>query len=189
MSQGKYSPNYPHPSSFDGFEFNCFGNVPAKWDMDVAKYTEYDQKTMFPGYDSEGFDSYGYSAFDVDGNYDFGSGVDRNGMTEQDYLVMDPDEFFAKYYQTDQRKFKMTNPIWITVTESEPGDVFEGTQVHWSNCFFSNATRVNISTAIEDGFFDETVTYDIREMTDEEVVRYPEIIAFETYLISQYGEA
>lgn len=98
MSQGKYSPNYPQPSDFDGFEFNCFGNVPAKWDMDVAKYTEFDEKTMFVGYDSEGFDRYGYSAFDADGNYDFGSGVDRNGMTESQYSYMDPDEFFAKYF-------------------------------------------------------------------------------------------
>jgi hypothetical protein len=93
MSQGKYSPNYPHPLSFDGFVFNCYGLLPAKWDMDVAKYTEYDQQTMFGCYDSAGFDRYGYSAFDKDGNYDFGSGVDRNGKIEQDYLFMDSDEF------------------------------------------------------------------------------------------------
>lgn len=100
MSQGKYSPNSPHPSNFDGFKFNCFGNVPAKWDMDVAKYTEYDQKTMYAVYDSEGFDIYGYSAFDADGNYDFGSGVDRNGMTEYQnpYMNIDSDEFFKKYF-------------------------------------------------------------------------------------------
>ena len=43
---------------------------------------------MYGNYDPEGFDMYGYSAFDEDGNYvGSGSGVDRAGYTEDDYLM------------------------------------------------------------------------------------------------------
>lgn len=54
----------------------------------------YNVKTMYGCYDNEGFDSYGYSAFDKNGTYmGIGEGIDRNGLTEQDYLVMDSEEF------------------------------------------------------------------------------------------------
>lgn len=87
MSQGKYSPNLPKGKTY---EFNCYGKTPDAWDV-VA----YDEKTMFGDYDDEGFDRYGYSAFDVNGHYvGPGNGVDRNGYTEYDYLVMDPEDFF-----------------------------------------------------------------------------------------------
>lgn len=96
MSQGKYSPNLPQ-----GFNFilNCFGKVPAPWTKELeASGVKYDEKTMFGNYDDQGFDRYGYSAFDSNGNYaGIGDGVDRNGLTEHDYLVMDSDEY-AEYF-------------------------------------------------------------------------------------------
>lgn len=92
MSRGKYSPNYPKGKEFI---YNCYGEVPAEWSMEVADSgVVYDEKTMFDNYDDEGFDRYGYSAFDSDGNYvGIGSGVDRNGCTEMEYMCMSDDEW------------------------------------------------------------------------------------------------
>jgi hypothetical protein len=92
MSQGKYSPRCPHAR--DGkyeYKFNCYGKIPLAYDhtKDV-----YDEKLQFGNYDDEGFDSYGYSAFDIDGNYmGIGEGVDRLGYTEMDYLSMSEDDY------------------------------------------------------------------------------------------------
>lgn len=79
------------------------------------------------------------------------------------------------------------NPIWITV---DGGDVFAGHQGHWADCFFSNATESAIRDALETNslFPDETCTFEIREMTDEEVAAYPEIIEFREILLKRYGE-
>jgi hypothetical protein len=95
MSQGKYSPVCPHARKAYEYKFNCYKELPAPWTKDVeASGVKYDEKTMFANYDSEGFDSYGYSAFDAQGNYvGIGSGVDRLGYTEYQYLSMDPDDF------------------------------------------------------------------------------------------------
>ena len=92
MSQGKYSPVCPHARD-DKYEykFNCLGQIPPDYDpaLDV-----YDQKVHFGNYDQEGFDSYGYSAFDADGNYvGIGDGIDRLGYTELDYLCMSTDDW------------------------------------------------------------------------------------------------
>jgi hypothetical protein len=88
MGVGKYSPILPHANTGYGFKFNCYGQEPAPWSLELkASGVEYDTKTMFGNYDSEGYDSYGYSCFDVDGEYiGIGDGVDRAGMTESDYL-------------------------------------------------------------------------------------------------------
>ena len=91
MSRGKYSPTVcGRRDPPNAFSFNCYGKVPAE------NVGEYDEKTMFADYDSEGYDRYGYSAFDADGNYRFGGGVDRNGITEDQYLIMS-DEEFSRY--------------------------------------------------------------------------------------------
>jgi hypothetical protein len=91
MSTGKYSPLCPHAneSGWEMFKYNCYGEVPADWNQEVYEDgIEYDEKTMFGDYDSEGFDSYGYSAFDADGEYvGIGDGIDRYGYTEMDYLT------------------------------------------------------------------------------------------------------
>lgn len=89
MSTGKYSPICPHANKGYEFKYNCFGEIPAEWSKE-----NYDEKTMFGDYDAEGFDSYGYSAFDIDGNYvGIGEGIDRCGNTEMDYL-MNPDRYY-----------------------------------------------------------------------------------------------
>lgn len=89
MSRGKYSPNLPRKAEED-FGFNCYKQRPAPWAQ------PYDEKTMFANYDAEGFDSYGYSAFNADGSYaGIGSGVDRNGITEHEYLCMSDEDFEA----------------------------------------------------------------------------------------------
>jgi len=85
MSTGKYSPLCPHANEpgWDVYKFNSYGEIPVEFDSSA-----YDPKTMFDNYDDEGFDSYGYSAFDIDGNYvGHGNGIDRYGYTEMDYLM------------------------------------------------------------------------------------------------------
>ena len=90
MGRGKYSLAYKRwPEGYE-FRFNCYGQEPAEWSQAVQDSgVEYDEKTMFANYDEEGFDSYGYSAFDGDGNYvGIMNGVDREGWTEHDYLTL-----------------------------------------------------------------------------------------------------
>jgi len=91
MSRGKYSPSCPHGNEKYQYVFNCHGKPAVPFDGgDVV----YDQTIHFPNYDSEGFDSYGYSCFNLDGQYvGIGYGIDRLGKTENDYLLMSDDEF------------------------------------------------------------------------------------------------
>lgn len=99
MSRGKYSPCLPHHCTTkfpDDYRFNCYGKEPTPWTLELQEAGGvYDEKTMFGNYDSEGFDRYSYSAFDADGNYCFGSGIDRLGNTENEYLAMSDEDFFA----------------------------------------------------------------------------------------------
>ena len=93
MSRGKYSPSLQKQG--DGlFIFNCYKQVRVPWTHELGKAgVVYDEKTMFGDYDSEGFDRYGYSAFDAQGDYAFCGGVDRLGNTENDYLCMSEEDF------------------------------------------------------------------------------------------------
>jgi hypothetical protein len=91
MSRGKYSIlAYKHWPDGYKYKYNCYGQEPATWNQEVYDSgIPYDEKTMFDGYDEEGYDRYGYSAFDADGNYvGIGDGVDRAGYTESDYLTL-----------------------------------------------------------------------------------------------------
>lgn len=89
MSQGKYSPWCYRNRQVVEYDKNAYGEIPVAWD-----HENYSEKLMFADYDSQGFDSYGYSAFDIDGNYvGIGSGIDRYGRTEYEYLCMDPDDY------------------------------------------------------------------------------------------------
>ena len=94
MSQGKYSPSLPNLGE-ECFVFNCYKQEPTPWTAELqASGVVYDEKSMFGNYDSEGFDRYGYSAFDAEGNYvGIGDGIDRLGYTEFEYLCMDPEDF------------------------------------------------------------------------------------------------
>jgi hypothetical protein len=91
MSTGKYSPLCPHANEpgWDMFKFNCYGETPAAWTLEMHNAgADYDDKTMLDSYDDEGFDGYGYSAFDDNGNFvGHGDGIDRYGYTEMDYLT------------------------------------------------------------------------------------------------------
>jgi hypothetical protein len=97
MSVGKYSPHCPHANTDYEFRFNCYGKEPAPWTPELrAAGVEYDPRTMFADHDSEGYDSYGYSCFDADGEYvGHGQGVDRAGMTEAGYF----DKYLAEICQ------------------------------------------------------------------------------------------
>ncbi|WP_407308154.1 hypothetical protein [Acinetobacter sp.] len=88
MSRGKYSPTAS--KQFEPFDRNSKGELPpATWPEG------YDEKVHFANYDANGFDSYGYSAYDAHGTYvGIGEGVDRDGYTEMDYLRMDDEEFY-----------------------------------------------------------------------------------------------
>lgn len=95
MGVGKYSPILPNvKEDYTFFRFNAYGKEPEPWTKEVeASGVVFDEKTMLANYDPEGYDSYGYSAFDVNGDYvGIGQGVDRDGMTEDDYLFEYIDE-------------------------------------------------------------------------------------------------
>ena len=84
MSRGKYSPAWVNKECI----FNAYGKTP------VPCNEEYDEKTMFADYDDEGYDGYGYSTFNAEGEYvGIGRGIDRNGYTETEYLQMSDHEW------------------------------------------------------------------------------------------------
>jgi hypothetical protein len=84
MSIAKYSPCIIVKSEYI---YNAYGKPPVEWTLDMKNSGQtYDVKTMFADYDIDGYDRYGYSAFSNTGEYvGIGKGVDRNGMTEDDY--------------------------------------------------------------------------------------------------------
>lgn len=94
MSQGKYSPHLtramadrPYATTYI---YNAYGAIPPEtWEEG-----KFDERIHFDNYDDEGFDSYGYSAFDEDGNYvGIGNGIDRGGYSEDEYLGMSSEDF------------------------------------------------------------------------------------------------
>lgn len=89
MGKGKYSPT-AYSTKYTDYVFNAKGQPPVGYDTS----DKYDPETMSDHYDCEGYDSYGYSAYDRDGKF-VGScyGVDRNGLTENDYLSMSDEEY------------------------------------------------------------------------------------------------
>lgn len=98
MSRGKYSVlAYKRwPAEYE-YKYNCYGEEPEQWKP--APY--YNSLTMFDNYDEDGYDKYGYSAFDLEGNFTgHGDGIDRAGYTEMDYLTLQdiPEEHRGSYY-------------------------------------------------------------------------------------------
>lgn len=87
MSRGKYSPNLPTANwEIAAFKFNTKGDIPPIPQKGETIIPE----IHYGGLDDEGFDMYGYSPFDEDGNYIAdGMGIDRNGYTETEYLTDD----------------------------------------------------------------------------------------------------
>ena len=98
----------------------------------------------------------------------------------------------AAFYQDGEAEAKALanllnkNPIWIIVDD---GNVFEGHQGHWADCFFSNATEAAIRNALEnENFFGVKEKFVIREMTNEELEKYPEMLAYREGLFKRYGD-
>lgn len=126
MSRGKYSPwcySYSNRQGNTEYIYNCYGEVPVEWDTD-----NYDEKLMFGNYDSEGFDSYGYSTFELDGTYaGIGSGVDRYGYTENQYISM-TDEYFQNIcaYADPLHNFKRNRDTEVKLTENS--DIIQTSQ-------------------------------------------------------------
>lgn len=116
MSRGKYSPwCYGSDQSSIDYAFNCYGEVPVDWNKE-----DYDEKTMCSHYDSDGFDRYGYSAFDIDGNYiGVGQGIDRYGYMENEYLCMTDDKFESvSAYATELTEFNRIRDTCLTQNET-----------------------------------------------------------------------
>lgn len=81
--KAKYSPTLTNEHMKQDFIFNSHGEPPAEY---IKGVHEYNEETMFDNYDRQGFDRYGYSAFDNKGTFvGVGNGVDRDGYTEEDY--------------------------------------------------------------------------------------------------------
>lgn len=81
-------------------------------------------------------------------------------------------------------------PYWIRVGSGNDC-VFEGTQAHWSDCYFSNATISAIRDYLEtefDGIGISEGDWEIREMTQEELAEWPDAANFIQVLVDRYGE-
>jgi hypothetical protein len=85
MGVGKYSPNLPNlDEPFEFFRYNAKGEIPPEYNPGVDTY---DEEIHFGDCDPDGFDRYGYSAYDADGKFvGSGRGIDRDGTTEDDYV-------------------------------------------------------------------------------------------------------
>ena len=92
MSKGKYSPCVKSgENTLEDFRFNAKGEVPVEY---VPGTMDWNHEIMSDGYDKDGFDSYGYSAYNKDGCCSgMMSGIDKAGYTEEDYQSMTDDEF------------------------------------------------------------------------------------------------
>lgn len=102
MSRGKYSPSRKEWPTGYKYEYNYLGEK-VTWDWSNGKPTDFEENhnLYFDDYDEEGYDSYGYSALDKDGKFvGHGTGVDRDGYTEMDYLTLQdiPEEHRNSYW-------------------------------------------------------------------------------------------
>ena len=76
------------------------------------------------------------------------------------------------------------SPVWIKV--GEDGDIFEGHQLNWANCFFSNALPELVEAFIIGEFPNSKFT--IVPMTKEQLEEYPEAVEYFEELIDRYGD-
>lgn len=88
MSKGKYSPTMYRIKDTEEYIYNAKGELPPLY----TSTDEYNEEIHFADYDKDGFD--GYSVYDANGNFvGLGRGVDRNGVTEEQYSAMSDNEF------------------------------------------------------------------------------------------------
>lgn len=93
MSKGKYSPSLTRKDCDRPYTAYCY-NADKQIPPETWPLGGYESRIHLANYDENGYDSYGYSAFDIDGNYvGIGEGIDRWGYTEWDYLAMSDDDF------------------------------------------------------------------------------------------------
>ena len=98
MSKGKYSPALTRKEAdrpYTDYCYNADKQIPPEWTLEMRDSgMKFDERIYMAHYDENGYDSYGYSAFDADGNYvGHMDGVDRWGYSEWDYLAMTDEEF------------------------------------------------------------------------------------------------
>lgn len=98
MSKGKYSPSLTRAHCarpYSAYCYNADKQIPPEWTIAMRDAgVHFDTRLYMGSYDDEGYDSYGYSAFDSDGNYvGEQNGIDRWGYTEMEYLCMSDEEF------------------------------------------------------------------------------------------------
>ena len=96
MSKGKYSPTLTREMiANQDYSFNCYGQKAPEY---IHGKMEYDSMIHFDDYDKDGFDRYGYSAFNKNGKFvGHGAGIDRAGYTELDYMMMDDDDYNDRF--------------------------------------------------------------------------------------------
>jgi hypothetical protein len=171
MSRGKYSPNLPRGKEFI---YNCYGQPPMPWNKALADIgATYDELTMFANYDDEGFDSYGYSAFDRFGTYSgIGGGVDRNGYTEYEYLFMtdekwedvqwnltinsEPDTIHVLTLEQEKEMAKETKAQRDARFDAEREarmEVAKATYTERMMAVFARATKMNFDLDVKDAKF------------------------------------
>jgi hypothetical protein len=170
MSRGKYSPNLP---SGKEFIYNCYGKPVTEWDWQTSEGDTYDELTMFANYDDEGYDSYGYSAFDRFGTYSgIGGGVDRNGYTEYEYLFMTdekwedvqwnltinpkPDTIHTSTHKQEKEMAKETKAQRDARLEAErlaQVEVAKSTYTDRMMAVFARATKMNFDLDVKDAKF------------------------------------
>ena len=81
MARGKYSLAYKKGKVY---KYTCEGKLPEPRE----EGEEYDFIKHNNTFDDEGYDRYGYSCYDDNGNFiGEGEGIDRAGNTEEDYLL------------------------------------------------------------------------------------------------------
>jgi len=93
MSRGKYSPFLPNKhKDYAFFDRNAKGEIPPEYNGELSVYNP---ELHFTDCDPDGFNPYGYSAYDRDGKYvGIGNGIDRLGYSENDYLIRFTDDEF-----------------------------------------------------------------------------------------------
>ena len=98
MSQGKYSPALTRQMIENGdYRYNADKQIAP----DYKVGDEFCPRLYSGSYDENGFDRYGYSAFDIDGNFvGEGYGVDLWGYTEDEYSYMSYEDFCDCYNRT-----------------------------------------------------------------------------------------
>lgn len=105
MSKGKYSPSLTRKMIAEHtdqtFIYNSLGDPDSTFPLGEI----YIESLHFDIYDAEGYDRYGYSAWNEDGTFaGHGAGIDRWGYTEMEYMGMSDNDFYELCYARGYKK-------------------------------------------------------------------------------------